>query len=145
MSGQYELAHVVPPVTAVQSLEINELTAKSQLDYLIKSRAVLAKTRDFIGEDPEAVAAYLEINQRINNINTLDAFRLTQPLPGEKAKANWALSLWSAMLDINPAVASKSDFTFEQRQNDADFKAISYVQWGLTLKANQCDVLLTGI
>jgi hypothetical protein len=49
---------------------------------------------------------------------------------------------WRAMKTITPAVAGKADFTDEQRRKDPDFYANNYVRRGLTMVADQCDLLL---
>jgi hypothetical protein len=52
--------------------------------------------------------------------------------------------LWDAMLIVNPAVASKSDFTEQQRKYDPDFYAMNEVRRGLKSSSRLCDELLTG-
>jgi len=54
------------------------------------------------------------------------------PLPGGKIKSEWNTPLWEAMLILNPPIAAKADFTYEQRENDPDFNPPNYVRRGLT-------------
>jgi len=65
------------------------------------------------------------------------------PLPGGNIKSEWITPVWEAMLILNPAVASKSDFTVEQRKHDPDFYAMNEVRRGLTMISRLCDELLT--
>lgn len=74
-------------------------------------------------------------------------------LLSERAFPEWTMNgmppgardFWEAMLIINPKVAAKANFTFEQCQRDPEFVAQNYVHWGLKLISEQCDELLGSL
>jgi hypothetical protein len=49
---------------------------------------------------------------------------------------------WAAMLTLHPDIAAKENYTWAQRNKDADFNPENYVRLGLTLAAQQAGDLL---
>jgi hypothetical protein len=152
LAGISQFYNAVPAVTAVQAVEREAAVARDQLDSLVIVRSNFMQSANFNAGNPECLAVYRALAERIAKTQyNYDASATSKhtipnsttiPLPGGKSQSEWTTPLWNSMLVINPAIESKSGFTFEQRQADQDFAALSYVRWGLTLTSQECDALL---
>lgn len=65
-----------------------------------------------------------------------------RPWPGRSRREN---AEWEAMILLNPSLSLKTNLTYEQMENDKDFKSTAAVRKALTRIATDCEILLTDL